>query len=140
SRYGPRPPQFHRRMFRYQEPTLRATQPLKTLAVGRKGYASIGDYRRYERIRSDIKGRVKHRDTVGYKPHTAEVGDFGRIALFDWNMRAVGYLHVYCRERCGHVEGDIMLFCEHRNTVCSDLVGDIAICSNPVRTDNDRIN
>src|SRR6185312_11627443 len=69
--------------------------------------------------------------------HALQMRDFRGAALLNGDGIACGQDEIQGRERCGDVEGDVVLFGQHGNGVGADLVGHVAVGGDAVGADDD---
>src|ERR1700678_3143333 len=95
--------------------------------VGGAQHASLGDDGGDVLGRSYIEGRVANADSVRRELLSSVVGDFHRVALFDWDLVACHGGTVNGGPGRGNVERDAMLFGEDGDRIGTDLVGYVAV-------------
>src|SRR5437016_2034271 len=120
-------------MSRYRGPALQILEARQTLSVWGLRDSPIGDDRGHERMWRHIECRIEYADTVRNHADATDVGDFGRVALFDRNMRAIRNRQVQRRERRRDIKWNLVLLRQNGNWIRSDFVRDVAICGNAVR-------
>ena len=88
----------------------------------------------------DVERRVFGNCPLRRYWNAKEVRDFGRAALLDGYLRAGCQFQIQRGDRRGHIEWNLILSRQHSQRISSDLVRDIAVCSDPVGAYNDAAN
>ena len=96
----------------------------------------LGDDAGNKPRRGDIERRVPDLCPLGCELHPAQMRDLLRGALLDRNAGPILGGQVDCGYGRRYIERHLVFSREDRHSVGSDLVGDIAVGSNPVGTDH----
>src|SRR5579872_3654064 len=84
--------------------------------------------------RCDIESGILDSDIFGRHVNPEHVGDFARRPLLDWYLIAGSERQVEGGDRRRHVKRYAILFRQHRHRISSDLVRDVAIRGDAVRS------
>ena len=89
--------------------------------------------------RSHIKRWVEGRTVRAGDELSIEISDLFRRALLDRDLVSVHASEIKGGLGSRHVERNLVLLRQHRQTVSADLVGKIAVQADPVRTCDDEV-
>ena len=67
------------------------------------------------------------------------MGHLAGVALLDRNRGAVRRGEVDGRQRCGHIERNLVRVRHHRDRIGADLVGEVAVGRDAIRADDDEV-
>ena len=96
--------------------------------------AAVGDDRRDERRRRDVERRVVCADAWRCCRYVSDASHFVRRALLDDDLAAGSGRRIHGRCWRGDDERHLVIACRDRKRVRPDLVGDVTIRGDPVRS------
>lgn len=102
--------------------------------------SAFGDDRRDEFGRSHIKRWVEGGNSIGSGLTSESVRDLGRRSLLNRNLLSACQRQIERAARCGDVERQAVRSCQTSDRVSANLVGRVAVCRDPIRSDNDGLN
>src|SRR5262245_51408322 len=111
----------------------------QTVRIGSASNSDFGHDRGHEFVRRDIECGIENRYPLRNDTGASDMCHFSGRPLFDGDMRAIRNREIQRGERRGYVERNFVLARQHRDRIRSNLVRNVSVRRDAVRTYDYRV-